>query len=795
MKLFRGKNLKTGWLVLLCLFFPLHAYASSLEVIGKHDRSDGSTYDFKVHDGDALSPGDRFQIILRATEQLYYSILYYSRDGQATKIFPPSGMQGRLKAGAQRYVPDQENYFTLDSNGGRELLFVVVSPHPMKNLESVLQRSETLDNDPQAIHDYLRNRLGNVEKLEILNTGKRLVGQADSVSDSLSRALAAAYKANPWPAESVSDAPISRQRTRIDEDNSIPLAVRQRAEEVRQQMRGDRGSSSATSLRTTQYTSAPKAGQIQRDAVRRPSAAEEKAKAEQLAAQRAEAERVQAERQAAERAEAERRAAESRAAEQARAEQLAVQRAVAQRAEAARMEAEQMQAERQTAERAEAERRAAEQARAEQLAVQRAVAQQAEAARMEAERMQAEGQAAERVEAERRAAEQAKAEQLAAERAAMQAAETRPKQPSQVSAYTEASEEPTTTNLVVQEEKEVAIATTDMSEDRVPEKVIVTTKKIQEPVVQETESTETEEAKQEEPGLFGKLLAFVTPDEPTQPATEEDASIADSKVVTERGPIASSPQPQAINETQESVKPAPAVVALQAPRPEAAPVLTAPVSAQPVKKFSRPKSPEEMRALYANVASAIVSISSAGGEDKETGFILDQAGHVLTSWHAFKDVGNVEVEFFGVFGNRQVYQANVVKTDKYKDLAVLQVVNPPAGIQPVRLAPAITPNAGIAVRVFGEKDGEVWASEQGMLTRVAPNFTWFSEGNLIHRGEILQVDLPADGEGVGSLVTTMDYQLLGMKSFAGKETGRTYAVSAKTIHEFLKESNLATLAK
>jgi putative serine protease PepD len=202
-----------------------------------------------------------------------------------------------------------------------------------------------------------------------------------------------------------------------------------------------------------------------------------------------------------------------------------------------------------------------------------------------------------------------------------------------------------------------------------------------------------------------------------------------------------------------------------------------------------------MRALYASVASAIVSIKTASSKDTEAGFILDQTGHVLTSWHAVKDSRSAEVEFLGVFGKQKAYQANVIKSDKYKDLAVLQVVNPPSGIEPVKLAPAITPNAGITVRVFGEKNGEVWASEQGVLTRVAPNFTWFSADNLIHRGEILQVDLPADGHGVGSLVTTMDYQLLGMRSFAGDETGRTYAVSAKTIHEFLKESNLAALTQ
>ena len=156
MKLFWALSLKNIWLVFLGLVFSVYAQASSVEVIGKHDRPDGSVYDFKVRDGDALSPGDRFQIILRATEQLYFAVLYYSRDGQATKIFPPAGVSGGLAAGKQHFIPDRENYFSLDTNGGRELLFVATSPHPMKNLNSVLQRSETLGNDPKAIHNYLR---------------------------------------------------------------------------------------------------------------------------------------------------------------------------------------------------------------------------------------------------------------------------------------------------------------------------------------------------------------------------------------------------------------------------------------------------------------------------------------------------------------------------------------------------------------------------------------------------------------------------------------------------------------
>ena len=49
--------------------------AAQIGVIGQHTRSDGSIYDFEVVDGDALSPGDRFQIIIDSDRNIFYSVI------------------------------------------------------------------------------------------------------------------------------------------------------------------------------------------------------------------------------------------------------------------------------------------------------------------------------------------------------------------------------------------------------------------------------------------------------------------------------------------------------------------------------------------------------------------------------------------------------------------------------------------------------------------------------------------------------------------------------------------------
>lgn len=699
------------WLVLPFLVVPLWVHAATVEVLGKHQRTDGSIYNFQVQDGDALSPGDRFQIVIEAKKRTFYSVIYFSRDGKATQLFPLRNKRGDIKAGSRLFIPSKDNYFTLDTNGGRELMFVVTSPHAISNIKSVLKGSKKVGNTSEEIYAYLKGRLASVEKLEITNTGGKVTGLADQISSGLVRDISRTYEANPWP-ESFSKATDSRRRTRRSGDTSIPSEVRRRAKEVRALLRRPAGAPSSSSLRTVKVDQ--KSGRVRRDT---PMLAnnEEQKKAT------AEAARVD---EKVKRLEEEQAAARQEAEEKRLQEELA---------EVVRIKEEERRLELAKAE--EAARRLGE----EPIAAVRAVA---EVKRLEKE--------------QKAAAEEAEAKRLETERteAARVAEENRRLEEERVTAARAAAE-------VKRLEEERLLAG-------------------------------SEKAPEQSKSLFGQMFSFLSGGEETGSSSDE-GSEKDSEIITTESLVEVRTDEQPVVEIDKSSEiidttpqqPLEAVVVLQAPARPAPPRLSAPAPVRVEVLPAEAPSAEALRQLYAEVASAIVSID-AGDNSQGSGFILDRLGHILSSWHLVNRKKEVDVRFIGISGEPPLYKAKVVKYNKFRDLALLKLVNPPEGIQPITLAGGALPDAGSTVRVFGQKDGRIWATNDGVITRIAQNFTWFSKDNVIHRGEILQIDLPSSGKGIGALVTSMDYKLLGIRSFSGKETGRTYAVSVRTILEFLQ---------
>ena len=83
------------------------------------------------------------------------------------------------------------------------------------------------------------------------------------------------------------------------------------------------------------------------------------------------------------------------------------------------------------------------------------------------------------------------------------------------------------------------------------------------------------------------------------------------------------------------------------------------------------------------VQPSVVAIQVASGNSGETGsgVIFDEAGHVITNYHvvasAITGRAKVQIELF----NGKIYEAKVLGSDASTDLAVLEFVKPPKGLQ------------------------------------------------------------------------------------------------------------------
>ena len=207
--------------------------AAKIEIIGKHQRGDGPAREFTVRDGDALNPGDRFQILITTEAAVFYSILYVSRDGRIAQIYPPQGEPGAIPPRTTRVVPDENNYFSLDDNRGRELMFIVTDEKPPADMPATLKKIESAATADEILA-ALRRDFSAAWKLEITNTGVIAAGFADPIAGGLADDIERAYTLNPWP-RGLPDAPNEGEPPA--EDDSIPDEVRRKAEEVRKLLR------------------------------------------------------------------------------------------------------------------------------------------------------------------------------------------------------------------------------------------------------------------------------------------------------------------------------------------------------------------------------------------------------------------------------------------------------------------------------------------------------------------------------------------------------------------------------
>ena len=641
---------------LAMLLFGISAGAAQIEVVGKHIRPNNSVYSFKVFDGDALSPGDRFQIIINADSTTHYAILYLSRDNTLTQIFPSSGQTGKIRAGARRLVPAGENYFTLDTNGGRELIFIVTSPDAITNLRPILRNTDT-NTSSAEIHAYLKKELPQVMKLEITNTGKPVALPRNQISNNLVQDIEKVYAKNPWLATSTQEQ-YSRNRTRQGDDNSIPDIVRRRAKEIRSSMKKPPNTDNFSSLIMVQETKHAEGGRQYQQKIKM-------------------TEFIQ------------------RQAEQKITDRLTP-------------------------------------------------SEKPPAAKEETSKSQ--------TEAQHQAKEKPKhgeSQQLAVEQAATQA----------------------TTEAKHLKEKQAA----PPEKDEAHQQDEPHTSKQQNEPPEEAGQQAAIAAENQERHVEQAIKAATRAKVRTASQTIIELENTD-KIVLNQGTVTATP-----TEPDDAGNPA--------KKHQSTPEQGQTTAKDTNKIRHSDDIPLDPRS---QIAPSIVFIRTTNDHPQAAGFILDNKGHILTSWQTINGTRDVDVDFMATPDTPpRTYKAKVIKYDKYHNLALLKFLHPPANIRPVSVSVGKRPDIGTMVRVFGQKDRQIWSADDAIIARVMPHFTWFSKNDTVHNGEILQVDLSLEAKNTASLVTTMDYQVLGIKSFSSQKSGKIYAISVHTILDFVLSRGIA----
>jgi hypothetical protein len=86
-----------------------------------------------------LRTGDKIKMYLKAVNKCFFYLFYQTPEGQLRLIYPNSFPSKELVSGTQLTVPQGDQWFELDEQTGTETFHVLVSPTPLRSIETLYE--------------------------------------------------------------------------------------------------------------------------------------------------------------------------------------------------------------------------------------------------------------------------------------------------------------------------------------------------------------------------------------------------------------------------------------------------------------------------------------------------------------------------------------------------------------------------------------------------------------------------------------------------------------------------------
>lgn len=167
--------------------------------------------------------------------------------------------------------------------------------------------------------------------------------------------------------------------------------------------------------------------------------------------------------------------------------------------------------------------------------------------------------------------------------------------------------------------------------------------------------------------------------------------------------------------------------------------------------------------LFQSVSPGVVSInvlvSSAGqsGQAAGSGFVFDEAGHIVTNNHVVENANLVIV----IFQDGSESRAEIVGTDPYSDLAVIKVDNLPESATPLPLGDSSTIVTGDWVVAIGNPFGLNSSMSLGIVSAVGRTIPVTNSFSI---PEAIQTDAAINPGNSGGPLLNLQGQVVGVNA-------------------------------
>jgi S1-C subfamily serine protease len=164
-----------------------------------------------------------------------------------------------------------------------------------------------------------------------------------------------------------------------------------------------------------------------------------------------------------------------------------------------------------------------------------------------------------------------------------------------------------------------------------------------------------------------------------------------------------------------------------------------------------------------------------------SGFVYDKSGHIITNNHVVEGAKTVDVRF--VDGN--IYSANVIGTDQYNDIAVLQITDDfsEENIDPLIIGDSSQLEVGQQVIAIGNPYGLSDTMTTGIVSQIGRLLPNRDSGYSI--SNVIQTDAAINPGNSGGPLLDMQGHVIGMntaiQSGTGEFSGIGFAVPSNTV--------------
>ncbi len=167
--------------------------------------------------------------------------------------------------------------------------------------------------------------------------------------------------------------------------------------------------------------------------------------------------------------------------------------------------------------------------------------------------------------------------------------------------------------------------------------------------------------------------------------------------------------------------------------------------------------------IYDQANPGVVSIRvlSEEGGGLGSGFVIDDAGHIITNYHVVRGADDLEIAFSSGYKTR----GEVLGTDSDSDIAVIKVDAPSDQLFPLPLGDSNQIKVGQIVVAIGNPLGYDGTMTTGVISSIGRTLESLHEapgGNYFTAGDIIQTDAAINPGNSGGPLLNLNGEVVGV---------------------------------